>query len=72
MGKPKVDIFDYMFETGNTFSVTEDEYKRITGEYLPKSGNYYICNRSAVAKHAAKFGYKIHTNIKVLTFEKDN
>lgn len=70
MSNPKVKNLNHLFESGDSFSITEDEYKNLTGAYLPKSGNYYICHRSAIAKYAESFGYKITTNVKVLTFIK--
>ena len=70
MGRPKVNKLDHLFETNKEFTLSEDDYKRITGEYLPKSGNYYICHRSAIARQAKKFGYTIVVNTKILTFKK--
>ena len=59
MGKhPDLDNLNELFEKGENFQLSDKVYEEKTGVALPK-GNSYIKHRSALAKKAKEFGFKI-------------
>ena len=52
-------------------SLTEDQYKKITGRNMPKSESYLVC-KSALANFALSHGLRIHVQKKAITFERIN
>lgn len=52
-------------------SLTEDQYKKITGRNMPKSESYLVRN-SALANFALSHGLRIHVQKKAITFERIN
>lgn len=60
-----------MLESSNDFSLSESQYKKLTGRTMPKDISYLI-HKSAVAKFAESKGLKIHVQEKTITFEKSN
>ena len=71
MKKPKLNNIDNLFLSGKNFSLTESQYYKETNATLPKDF-YYLKNKSAVAKLAKKYGYKILIQEKTILFEKEN
>ncbi|MBR6386458.1 MAG: hypothetical protein IKS03_10125 [Ruminococcus sp.] len=68
---PNLKPIEEQLRTGAEFTLTEEQYLNQTGSTMPKS-NSYIKNRSAVAKLAKRYNYKIViTEVpKVVEYEK--
>lgn len=58
MSSPKLEGIIRQLDAGETFSMTNSQYKKSTGLNIPKDTNYLI-KRSAVAQKARERGYKI-------------
>ena len=69
MPMPKLDRIIKQLDAGETFSLTNSQYKKSTGLDIPKDISYLV-NRSAVAKKARERGYKIVVREKEISFEK--
>lgn len=70
MATPDLTKIRTMLKNGNIFSLTNDQYRKLTGLNIPK-GDWYLKNRSLISKLAADFGYKISIVERVLSFEKE-
>ena len=70
MPSPKLEQIKKMLETGQSFSLTNADYKRKTGLALPKD-NYYLTHKSALAKCCKQKGYKIVIQERTITLEKE-
>jgi hypothetical protein len=70
MAQPKLDDIVKLLESGETFSLTDSQYQEKTGLNLPKS-SYYLLKKSAIAKKAQEYGYRIKLQERELTFEKE-
>ena len=67
---PKLEALDTLFNSGKDFKLTDAEYERKTGVMLPKVKSYLV-NQSALAKKAAKNGYRISVIEKTVLFTKN-
>lgn len=54
-----------MLESSTDFSLSEKQYKKLTGRTMPKDISY-LTHRSAMAKFAESKGLKIHVQEKQL------
>lgn len=70
MPAPKLDKIIELLESGEPFSLTESQYKSNTGLSIPKDSSYVV-RKSAVAKKAQEYGYKITVRQRTLSFEKE-
>lgn len=70
MATPKLDSIERQLKAGETFSLTNSQYKKSTGLDIPKNSNYLVKN-SAVAKKARIYGYKIVVHEREISFEKE-
>ena len=73
--KIDVSLLKPMLESGRTFELTQDEYKRIIGRALPSTDDY-LKYKSPVAKAAREEGYRIRVEERliahrILIFEKE-
>lgn len=57
-----------MIDSSLDFSITEKQYKRLTGRDLPKDYSYLI-NKSALSRFASENGLKIKIQEKTISFE---
>lgn len=64
------ELEDILNSSINT-SLTEDQYKKITGRNMPKSESYLV-RKSALANFALSHGSRIHVQKKAITFERIN
>ena len=71
MNIPKLQNIDKLLSIGKNFSLTESQYYNETEATLPKDF-YYLKNKSAIAKLAKKYGYKILIKEKTILFEKES
>ena len=58
-----------MLDSSTNFSLTEKQYKKLTGRDMPKDTPYLIY-KSALSKYVSERGLKIKVNEKTITFEK--
>lgn len=70
MPSPNLDKIIELFESGEPFSLTDSQYKQKTGLFIPKD-NSYATKKSAVAKRAMEYGYKVTLQERTLSFEKE-
>ena len=56
--KPNLTSLVNLFESGEDFELTDNQYEKKTGAPLPKY-KYYILNQSALAKEAQKYDYEL-------------
>ena len=71
MRKPNFEKIISLLEANEEFSLTEKQYEKSTGSTLPKS-DYYLKNKSALAKMAKKYGYIVEVQAKTLCLKKVN
>ncbi len=57
MAKPNLSSFELLFQSGKSFSITEEQYQKEAGLNFPKQP--YLQNNSALAKMAKEYGYEI-------------
>ncbi len=70
MGKrPNLSGMKKYFVKGNDFCINRDQYIKITGIDIPQ-GKSYTENKSAVAKMADQYGYKVKVIPEKLEFIK--
>lgn len=69
MKKPNLDILKKMMEKGESFELTDQEYKKKTTADFPKN-KYYAENRSAIARAAKEYGYQIQIIPRRIQFNK--
>lgn len=67
----KIDFtkIEEMLESSQDFSLTEGQYKRLTGRKMPKD-NSYLVNRSALSRFAEKHGLKVRVQEKTIWFDR--
>lgn len=70
MKRPKLSSIDTLLSTGQDFSLTEKQYEKETSATMPKDF-YYLRKKSAIAKLATSYGYKIVIQEKTIKFEKE-
>jgi hypothetical protein len=70
MASPKLDDIVKLLESGESFSLTDSQYKKKTGLNIPKSPSYLL-KKSAISKAAQQYGYSIKLKERELTFEKE-
>lgn len=70
MSRPDLKGIIKQFEAGQPFSLTDSQYKKSTGQSLPKSV-YYLLKGSAVARKAKDYGYKLIVQERTVRFEKE-
>lgn len=70
MAQPKLDLIVRRLDTGEEFSITRQEYIKLTGADIPQNKNYTEKN-SAVAKRARERGYWIEVIPEKLIFHKN-
>ena len=71
MAKPNLSSFKVLFQSGRSFSITEEQYLKESGLNFPKQP--YLQNNSALAKMAKTYGYEIKVkNILVFCEKKEN
>lgn len=58
IANPNFDRIITQLDSGQSFSLTNSQYKKSTGFDIPKS-TWYLLNQSAVAKRAKEHGYKL-------------
>lgn len=58
-----------LIESSIDFSLSEKQYEKLTGRKMPRD-NYYLINKSAIAKFANELGLTIQVHKKTITFEK--
>lgn len=57
-----------ILDSSTDFSLTEDQYQKLTGRKMPKEESY-LTQRSALANYARSRGLKIRVQKKTITFE---
>ncbi len=69
---PKIDFsqIEALLNSSSSFSLSETQYREMTGRGLPKDSNY-IVKRSALAKFVKERGLRIKVNERTISFEKD-
>lgn len=70
MPAPKLEKIIELLESGEQFSLTESQYKGKTGLNVPKN-NTYTVKKSAVARKAKEYGYKLVLQERTILFEKE-
>lgn len=70
MSAPNLEKIIELLESGEPFSLTENQYKRKTGLNIPKN-NTYLVNDSAVARKAKEYGYKLVLQERQISFERE-
>ena len=70
MSKPNLNSIDILLSAGKDFALTESQYRKETDVAMPKDF-YYLKSRSAVAKLAKKYGYRISIKERTIMFEKE-
>lgn len=68
--KPDLKPLISLFESGKDFELTDAQYEKKTGAPLPKAKNY-ILNKSALAREAQKYGYKLEVIEKKVLIKKE-
>lgn len=69
---PDLSQIDDIMQKGDNFSVSGEEYERLTGAPLPKDDSY-LQKKSAVAKRAKDAGFQIKVSyeaVRTVRFEK--
>ncbi len=56
--KPNLSALDSYFKKGKDFRLTDAEYAKETGAWLPRD-KYYIKRKSALARKAEEEGYEV-------------
>ena len=67
MSKPKLERIVDRFKKGKNFSLSREEYIRLTGADIPQSASY-TRSSSAIAKRAKEYGYQITVIPETLVF----
>ena len=67
--KPRLEALDQLFETKDTFTLTDSQYEKRVGIPLPKH-SYYLLNKSALARKCMEKGFEIIVQEKTVTFIK--
>lgn len=71
MAKPNLSSFELLFQSGESFSITEEQYLKEAGLNFPKQP--YLQTNSALAKMAKNYGYEIKIkNIVIVCEKKEN
>ncbi|MDE6774709.1 MAG: hypothetical protein K2J37_00140 [Ruminococcus sp.] len=70
MPSPKLEEVIKLLESGEQFSLTDSQYKKKTGLNIPKN-NTYLVKKSAVARKAKEYGYKLVLQERTILFEKE-
>ena len=71
MAKPNLSSFKLLFQSGKSFSITEEQYIKESGLNLPQQP--YLQKSSALAKMAKEYGYAIEVkNLLVFCVKKEN
>lgn len=71
MSKIDFSELEDILSTSINISLSEDQYKKITGRNMPKNESYLI-RKSALANFALAHGLRIHVQKKAITFERIN
>lgn len=58
-----------ILDSSTDFSLTEDQYQKLTGRKMPQS-EAYLTQKSALANFAMSRGLKIRVQKKTITFER--
>jgi hypothetical protein len=69
MGRPKLEKIEKMMEIGEDFELSNQQYKAKTEAEFPKD-KYYAEKKSAVAKVARKYGFRIEVIPQRIKFQK--
>lgn len=70
MAKTDFSKIKEMLKTSQSFSLTEDQYRKMIGRDLPKD-LYYLTHKSALAEFAKSMGLEVRVRgERVITFEK--
>lgn len=69
MSHPKLHSIDILLKKGEDFSLTLAQYRQKTGADFPKE-KYYAENRSAIAKKAKEYGFKVVVIPQYVEFKK--
>ena len=71
MAKPNLNSFELLFQSGKSFSITEEQYLKESGQNFPRQP--YLQKASALARMAKIYGYEIKVkNILVFCEKKEN
>lgn len=62
---------DEMLKASPVFSLTEAQYRKLTGRELPKDSSYLV-KKSALARFARKNGLRIRVQERMISFEKES
>lgn len=69
MSKLNFGKLDALFQAGQEFSLTKNQYQKSVGKPLPKD-TYYLKTRSALANEAKKNGFQIEIKEKTICLKK--
>lgn len=69
MSHPNFEKIEALLEKTEEFSLTVAQYKQKTGANFPKE-KYYAENRSAIAKKAKEYGFKVVVVPQCIEFKK--
>ena len=70
MSMPKLEKIIKLLESGEPFNLTDTQYHEKTGLHIPKS-NSYLLNKSAIARKAKEYGYRLTLQERQISFEKE-
>ena len=56
--QPKLENLNSLFNSGESFELTEEQYEKKTGAPMPKR-SYYLVTNSALARKAKENGYQL-------------
>ncbi len=67
--KPNLEQIETRLNVGKEFYLTRQEYIKLTGADIPQN-KYYTETKSAVAKRAKNYGFKVVIIPEIIKFEK--
>ena len=68
--KPKLEKIEELLKQGKNFSLTRERYISLTGMDIPQSKSYTE-NKSAVAKRANDYNYRLKVKSEIIEFTKN-
>jgi len=69
--KPRLEALDQLFETRDTFTLTDSQYEKRVGIPLPKA-SYYLLHGSALARKCKEKGFELSVQEKTVFITKLN
>ena len=70
MPRPRLSKIEKMLQAGEEFSLTDKEYKKKTGLFLPKNSTY-LEKESAISRLAKQYGFTICVHERKISLEKE-